>query len=414
MKRPLLVLLFGILLVARAGAEETALPEWRASVESLVPMGELAAQLSDPNDPQLREEFYRFMYSTVALGYFALSYADTEHPDFYPHFNEAFNFYAPNPDNSYYFTPLADDGVYKISGFRGSVRIVDFQISGGDFLPYGTGRAGRTLANYDLDKIHINKDGSFEVVLSRERPADWKGDWWQLDAGATNMITRQIAFDWSHEIDGRFAIERLDRPAIKPRASVEKIAAGLARIPDFAANWTRFAFAYVKKMRDASVINKVELHDLSSSGGLSTQTYIEGLFDIQSDEALILETELPKQCRYWNFQLTDELWSSIDWMNHQTSLNIFATRRDRDGKVRIVISAQDPGIPNWLDTVGYLRGVIEGRWHTCDTRPLPLVTKVKFADVRKLLPVDTPVVTAAQRDAAIRIRRKAAQLRRRW
>ena len=108
------------------------------------------------------------------------------------------------------------------------------------------------------------------------------------------------------------------------------------------------------------------------------------------------------------------LMVSIDWMNRQTSLNSWSAKLDKDGKFRAVISANDPGVPNWLDTAGYGKGGIIGRWTECSSAPAPVVTKVKLADVRKYLPANTPVVTAEARDTAIRLRRKGAQLRRRW
>ena len=79
-----------------------------------------------------------------------------------------------------------------------------------------------------------------------------------------------------------------------------------------------------------------------------------------------------------------------------------------------MISAQDPGVPNWLDNAGYQRGMILGRWTECDAAPTPVITRVKVADVRKYLPGNTPVVSAEVRDTSMRLRRKAAQMRRRW
>ena len=183
---------------------------------------------------------------------------------------------------------------------------------------------------------------------------------------------------------------------------------------------TRFSLDWVKRLRDRGVINKVVISDISNSkrladnGGFSTQTYIEGLFDLKLDEALILETKLPEKCRYWNFQLDDEFWGSGDWMNRQTSLNGFSARVDADGGFRVVISAQDPGVPNWLDTAGHQRGGMMGRWNTCSSAPLPTAQVVKVTDVRTYLPADTPTVSADARDAAIRLRRKAVQMRRKW
>ena len=64
--------------------------------------------------------------------------------------------------------------------------------------------------------------------------------------------------------------------------------------------------------------------------------------------------------------------------------------------------------------MGYKRGIIQGRWHKCSSYPQPMCKVVKIADVRKHLPADTPLMSAEQRDAAIRVQRKGAQLRRRW
>jgi hypothetical protein len=50
----------------------------------------------------------------------------------------------------------------------------------------------------------------------------------------------------------------------------------------------------------------------------------------------------------------------------------------------------------------------------CSLNPIPTVRKVALADVRQALPVETPVVTAAKREQAIRERRSQAQLRPLW
>jgi hypothetical protein len=344
----------------------------------------------------------------------ALLNADPAHSDFWPIFNQTYNSLAPNPDDAYYGTPLDADGVYKISGFRGTTRIIDFQIGGGTLFPRGTGTLGRTYANYDIDKLRIKKNGVFEVILSAERPSGYKGDWWKLETGATYMLVRQISYDWLREVDGRFAIERLDRPAIKPRPSAEQLAANLRQIAEWTENWTKFELAWPKNLRAKGFVNKVWVHDLNNYGGLSTQKYIEGLFELQPDEALIYETDVPKQCRYWNLELTDELWVGIDWMNRQSHLNGHMAKLDQDGKFRAVIAGTDPGVPNWLDSAGYAKGMVFGRWTECSSYPQPTITRVKLAEIRKYLPADTPAVTAEERDASIRLRRKGAQLRRRW
>ena len=403
--------------MADDAAASSTLPEWSSYMKDLVPIGErYVDKLKDPNDPVLRQRLYMFSYEMLAQGYFNLLYQDAKHPDFWPMFNQVFPVGFANPDDSYYQALLEGDGVYKISGYRGTTYMVDFQVGSGDFTPRGEGRMGPTQANYDLDRdVHVKKDGSFEVILSPERPTGWKGDWWKLSKTATFLWVRQIAYDWVKEVDGRFAIERLNTPAIKPRDTAEEIAVKMKRIPVWTDAWTKTMVGWNERtFKGNTPVNAVDVIDFSNQGGISTQRYIMGVFDIQADEALVLETEIPKPCRYWMFQLTDELTDSIDWTNRQSTVNGHSARLDKDGKFRAVISSKDPGVPNWLDVADYQRGLIVGRWKECASYPKPSVQKVKVADVRKYLPADTPLVTPEARDAHIRVMRKAVQLRRRW
>jgi hypothetical protein len=109
-----------------------------------------------------------------------------------------------------------------------------------------------------------------------------------------------------------------------------------------------------------------------------------------------------------------ELFETTDWYNNHSSLNDSQAKPDKDGVLRIVVSAKDPGVPNWLDIAGYPRGVVQGRWTDCDSQPVPSVRKVAFSELRSLLPSDTPVVTPPQREATIRQHRFALQQRPLW
>src|SRR3546814_9531355 len=71
------------------------------------------------------------------------------------------------------------------------------------------------------------------------------------------------------------------------------------------------------------------------------------------DEALIVEAEVPTQCGYASLILTNDIYETTDWYNNQASLNNAQWRVDGDGILRVVVSAKDPCVPNWLDTSGY-------------------------------------------------------------
>ena len=131
------------------------------------------------------------------------------------------------------------------------------------------------------------------------------------------------------------------------------------------------------------------------------------VYDIAPGEALIVETEIP-QARYWSIQMNDLWWQTTDYAHHQSSLNGHQAHVDADGRVRVVIAREDPGVPNWIDPVIPGRGIAQWRWYLADRHPVPSVTKVAVADVRKHLAEDTPTVTPAER----RVADRAAQARR--
>jgi hypothetical protein len=77
-------------------------------------------------------------------------------------------------------------------------------------------------------------------------------------------------------------------------------------------------------------------------------------------------------------------------------------------------STSYPGVPNWLDTAGYPRGVVQGRWTGCESQPIPSVKKVMLTKLRNVLPPGTPFVTPALRQTQIGERRLALQQRPLW
>jgi hypothetical protein len=153
---------------------------------------------------------------------------------------------------------------------------------------------------------------------------------------------------------------------------------------------------------------------IDEMGGLPRQAYYDGIHEIDDDEALILETPLPSECRYWQALVADDRFATVDWVNRQSSLNDAQAHVDADGWFRAVISHRDPGVPNWLDKADFPWGIIQMRFFVANEYPTPVIQKVKVADVRTHLPADTPVVTPDERREQLRARREGAQLRRIW
>ena len=116
-------------------------------------------------------------------------------------------------------------------------------------------------------------------------------------------------------------------------------------------------------------------------------------------------------CAYQAIQIGSDWYASTDYETHQTSLTKAQSVVDPDGMLRYVISEQNPGIANWLETTGHRTGPIMLRWQRLE-RDLgpedgPTVEKVALADVpdaaAALLPRDPRGVRRAdRRPAALR------------
>jgi hypothetical protein len=273
---------------------------------------------------------------------------------------------------------------------------------------------GRSRVSHDLNALRVDEHGRFDVVLSPQRPTDRRGDWWQLDPSTTRLLVRMVSADWQREQDPALSIERIDQPVQRDRPSASDLEQRLRLLPA-AMNFIATLFVdHVERLRGQGFVNKLKVFDISQMGGLASQFYYEGAYDLRDDEALIVEATVPKTCIYRSMILTNDLYETIDWYNNHSSLNDAQSLPDSDGTLRIVVSAKDPGVANWLDTAGYATGVIQGRWFQCDSQPVPSVRKVAFADVRALLPSDTKLVTSAERERIVRERRAAYQERGLW
>jgi hypothetical protein len=381
---------------------------WTDYAESL---GDLTALLERPDDPDLLAATHRLIFSSLSSGYFT-AFADPDRPDFVPAVNNIHNTVGVNPDFIYYQASVDGAGQYRITGTRGEALFLLLDIAAG-----GLGvmdELGPSLALIDFDTLTLGAGGEIDLLLSSDRPADWKGDWRVLDPSAKTLAVRQASYDWGAGADARLTIERVDTPLAATRLNPEETARRLARLATYPERYAGMALKFIAGQRAKGLWNALEHDDWAGRGGVTGQHYYQGLFRLEPGQALILETELPERVRYWNVQLTDPIWQSIDWMNHQSSLNGGQARIDSDGKFRAVIALEDPGVPNWLDPGGWSEGTLMLRWTEASSGPEPRLKSVPVDEVRTNLPADTPFVTGEGRQQSLRHRRRAVQLRRRW
>ena len=79
---------------------------------------------------------------------------------------------------------------------------------------------------------------------------------------------------------------------------------------------------------------------------------------------------------------------------------------DDDGRFRMVLSHEDPGVPNWLDCGGHSRGLLSYRWFWPEGDPSFSTRVVPAAGVGDCMPPGTSKVEAAARQEEIRRRKQ--------
>jgi hypothetical protein len=146
--------------------------------------------------------------------------------------------------------------------------------------------------------------------------------------------------------------------------------------------------------------------DMSSMGAAAENRPVIGRFELEPDEALVLEVDPPEGV-YWSISLGNPWLETIHYGRHQSSLNGHQAVVDPDGLVRFVLSGRDPGVANWLDTAGHSNGAMLLRCVRTKTAPVPSARVVKVDDVHSALPPETTMTTREERDRVIAGRRRA-------
>ncbi len=360
--------------------------------------------------PQERADGYAYLMGLmVNIVQSAMAGVDPAHPQFRRGQDTFSKYGLDNPDNLYGGAHIDDRGEYRIKGTRGTATDFLFQIIGGN---PGDGSLGTIVGQLDLDQIRFEPDGSYEIVVSAK---PHPGNWLKSGPGASLLILRQcFGDDWPHQRKGEVLVECIGSEGTPaPAPPPEEIARRISNAGRLVASHVRYWIDFNHKMVGPTPVNGIA-KPWRTVGGIAGQFISAGKYNLAGDEALILTFE-PVSVRYANILLADLFWFiTYDYRDRQTSYALPGQAwQSRDGKYRYVVSREDPGAPNWLDTCGRPRGTIFLRWQgVSGAEPQqPLAKVVKTAAVRSELPADDPVITPEERRRRIAARSEAISRR---
>lgn len=318
------------------------------------------------------------------------------------------NFQLPSPDCMYHSVVLHGDHRYRITGKRGSAAIFQLTVYAGhacDLIGWKT----HSLVN-NLDDAHLAAGGEVDIVLSRDEPSDLgQAIWLPLPAGPCELHSRQYYGDWEREEPADLMIRVEEQPFPPPLLDRASFETRFDRLVDLLRVHTDFARAGAQAHLAA---DPQEPAELVFPGAFEGTNYYPGHLRCTPDHAVIMEIEDPGSL-YWNNALFNMQYENIDWWARRSSINSHQAVTDSDGKVRIVVSWQDPGVANWLDASGRHLQLFAFRFFRAARTPAsPRLKTVPLAELWDHLPGDTARVTADERRAEME-RRLVSVYRRR-
>jgi hypothetical protein len=297
------------------------------------------------------------------------------------------------PDCIYLRATLRGGETYRLFGNRGTARYVGLQTMNGI----------ASTANTLVDELEVDADGDFELVLSAD---EHEGNWMRVEGDHPTLVVRHFFYDWDAEQPSVLQIERIgDEVAARERSVAPDVAVSrqIHALGEFVHDNLKF---FLDFNAGPPVNGFMPPIDRSAMGAAAENRPVIGRYELQPDEALILEVEPPEGV-YWSYSLGNQWWETIHYGRHQSSLNAHQAKIDADGILRVVVSSRDPGLANWLDTAGHSNGAMILRCVRTETAPTPSARVVKVAEVLAELPADTAMVSTAERAAIIQARRRA-------
>ena len=235
------------------------------------------------------------------------------------------------------------------------------------------------------DQLIYDENGYFEVLVSKEKPADYEGLWMGMDEKSFRMVIREYHHDREAEGEPELSVEILDEiPPAQPLSD-----GTVARYLQQTAFLSKFWFEardWYPELREPDVLNTFQTsaqgsdeHSQELALAADVQ-YMLGWWQLAPDEALVIEGVAPES-PYWIVQLADRWLETADFRRRQVHLNNSQVEIDGQGNYRIVIAARDPGVTNWLDTGGRQEGLMAFRWAYAQNVNPPHTRVVKLSEL---------------------------------
>lgn len=378
--------------------EPRELRAWRDFCARIEALGEQALGAGFPNGDEDRPEAIAHLADQVAgwLGW-AIGHGDTTAPFFHRSNDLVSQWGGPNQDNAYHHARIDSRRRYRIRGEMRSCEdfVLTLRVGFMHMEDWGT------RATVVASERGIVPGEPFELLLGGDGS---EPGWIPIPEEVTTVSLREYYLDWRPLEPAVFTIECVDDVEAPPRLGPEELERTLEVALRQCERSIPFWNDYLNEHRERGRDNEFALPQRVAKG-LAAARYAFCFWNLAPGEALVVDSDVP-DARYWNLQLATLGWfEQVDPVHRITSLNQQQVVRSSDGRFRVVVAHEDPGVPNWLDTGGRRAGLLTYRWFWPNADPEPTTRVVPLAALRSALPGDTPAVTPAERAADVAARK---------
>ena len=353
---------------------------WNEFCDSLKAAGAALRFPGTPQDPFNQAEGYRYLSRLARAGLTAfIEHADAKAPVMHRVVDETTKLGADNPDNFYLTAALNGGYDYKITGRRNTIAYLSFGTQSGN---YGEGGGLPPTGYIEAEQIEMDEDGRFELVLSAT-PQD--KNWLPMRPETGTLVVRQTFLDRETEVPAELTIERINCPEDERRPSpltpteldegLKKVGALVMGAPLLFAKWAR------DFKRHSNELPMFDSQVSLAAGGDPNIVYYHSHWALGQGEALLIEVT-PPECEHWNFQLNNYWMESLDYRHHRIHTNKHLAQYEDDGSVRLIVAHENPGLPNWIETVGHTSGTMCFRWVRAREHPQPQTRVVDLGSLR--------------------------------
>jgi hypothetical protein len=328
---------------------------------------------------------HRAMMHILEAGLVGNFEQDVRSPDFRRIVTPSRKLTGDNGDAIYFDAPLSADYAYVIHGETCGAAYFSMTIESG---AHDGNIADKTDGVINDTQIDVDSNGNFTIYLGGEAR---QRNWLPLHEGASRVTTRHY-FEQQQcgasdpYLEPRMRIECLSETEIPPPADDQAVAAGIRRVGNFVRSRTlgMLPMANAEQPGFVSLIpNAFPQPQPPGDFALSAfdAHYSMAPFFINEGEALVITGRWP-DCRFANVCLWNRFQQTYDYVNRSVSLNRAQTQLEDDGSFRIILAAQDPGLPNWIDTEGNLFGLVFWRFFMVEGAvETPQAAVVKLEDL---------------------------------